>query len=98
MLGNVIGNQLVNKLTGVNYVKFTHLAKNKLNMAPQQAAEFIEGSGKDVPELGRELRWFGSTDDVNNLEVHNQDADEFIKRVKKHLAEQEAKEEQNKNK
>lgn len=93
MLGNVLGNQSVNKPTGVNYVKFSHVANDKLHMRPQQAAEYIEGHGRDIPELGRDLRWFGSTDDYTNLEVHHEDADEFIKRVKKHLAEQEAKEE-----
>jgi hypothetical protein len=96
MLGNVIGNQSVNKQTGVNYVKFNHVAKDKLHMNPQQAAEYIGGDGKDVPELGRDLRWFGSVDKYADLEVHNQDADEFIKRVKKHIADKEAKEEQEK--
>ncbi len=96
MLGNTLGNRSANGLTAVNYVKFNHVAKDKLHMSPKQAAEYIEGDGKDVPELGRDLRWFGSADKYADLEVHNEDADEFIKRVKKHIADREAKEEQEK--
>ncbi|MDQ5938691.1 MAG: hypothetical protein QG603_505 [Patescibacteria group bacterium] len=99
MLGSTLGNRSVNGIAGSSYVKFSHVAQEKLHMRPQEALEYVEGRGhKKIPELGRNLRWFGSTHDVDNLEVHHEDADEFIKRVKKHLAEEEAKAEQNKNK
>lgn len=93
MLGRVLGNFSANKSTGSSYVKFTHIAQEKLHMRPQQAGQYIEGYGMEIPELGKGLRWLGNTDDYDNLEVYHEDADKFIKRVKKHLAETKPKDE-----
>lgn len=87
MLGRRLGNQSANKSTGSNYVKFKHIAQDKLKMRSQEASQYIEGFGMDIPGLGKDLRWLGDPNDQDNLEVHHEDADEFIKRVKKHKEE-----------
>ena len=86
LLGMPRGNQSANKSTG-SYVKFSHLAKDKLKMRSQEASQFIEGYGRDIPGLGKDLRWLGDPNMPDELQLHNEDAAEFIKRVEKHKAE-----------
>lgn len=82
-----MGNQSANRSTGSNYVKFKHIAQDKLKMRSQEASQYIEGYGLEIPGLGKDLRWLGDPNDHDNLEMHHEDAEEFIKRVKKHIAE-----------
>lgn len=84
-----MGNQSANRSVGSNYVRFKHIAQDKLKMRPSEAGQYIDGYGMEIPGLGKDLRWLGNTDDHDNLEVHHEDADEFIKRVKKHMEENE---------
>ncbi len=91
MLGRTSGNFSANKSTGSNYVQFSHMATDQLHMRPQKAGQYIEGYGRDIPNLGSDLRWLGNSDDVDSLELHHEDVETFIKRVKKHLEETEPK-------
>ncbi len=86
MLGRPTGNTTANSSVGANYVKFKHVAQDKLKMRSQEAGKYIEGYGMDIPGFGKDLRWMGNPDDHDNLEMHIEDADKFIKRVKKHKA------------
>ncbi len=35
-------------------------------------------------DLGSDLRWYGHTGDYHNLYLHQDDVDEFVRRVKDH--------------
>ncbi len=84
MLPPRTGNMSVNAM-GSGYVGFSTLAREKLRMRPQEAGQYIEGRGQDIPELGKELRWLGNTRDYDHLRIHADDADTFVKRVNQHV-------------
>ena len=67
------------KLT--KFVPFGELVRSRLGMQCQYASRYVGGLC-EYPDLSQGLRFQGSRSDYHSLTIHQDDVEEFIKRVK----------------
>jgi hypothetical protein len=63
------------------YVPFGDVARQRLHEQCQYASRYLEGELGD-PDLGSDLRWYGDTADYHGLQIHQDDVEEFVRRVR----------------
>ena len=64
------------------FINFGDIAHGELGMQTQYASRYV--SGIDRPDLAKGLRTRGNPADYHELEIHKDDVEEFIARVKKY--------------
>jgi hypothetical protein len=70
-----------------DYIRFGDVARDRCGMQCQYASRYLMGELNGYPKLGEDLRWFGDTGSYHGLMIHKGDADEFVRRVRKHRTE-----------
>lgn len=65
------------------YVHFGDVARDRCGMQCQYCRHYLAGE-HGCPDLGSDLRWHGDTTDYHKLKIHQDDADEFVRRVRTH--------------
>lgn len=68
------------------YVRFGDVARDRCGMQCQYAARNLAGE-HGSGDVGSDLRWHGDTADYHNLLIHPDDADEFVRRLRKYRTE-----------
>ena len=66
------------------FVVFGNVAREVLNQQAQYASRYINGSKGEYPNLGEGLRFEGDPEDYHDVKIHNEDVEEFVKRVKEY--------------
>ena len=66
-----------------DYVHFGDVARDRCGMQCQYASRYLMGE-LGHGNLGEGLRWYGDTADYHGLEIHKDDADEFVRRVREY--------------
>lgn len=80
----------MNETNKSDYVNFGDLVRKRLHRQCQYVSRYVGGLC-DYPDLGEGLRFMERgkpvtySDDYHSLEIHKDDAEEFIKRVKDYL-------------
>lgn len=65
------------------WISFGDVARNRCGMQSQYCSRYVDGFSR-FPKLGEGLRFQGSPFYYHSLEIHADDADEFVARVKAH--------------
>jgi len=68
------------------FVPFGDVARQQIGMQCQYASGYILGEGR-CPNLGDGLRfknWPNTSGDYHSIEIHQDDVEEFVRRVKEH--------------
>lgn len=67
------------------YIAFgEHVAHKRLNQQCQYASRYIDGRIEGYPNLGEGLRFKGETSDYHSILIHEDDVDEFVRRVEEY--------------
>lgn len=66
-----------------NFVEFGPVARERIGMQAQYACRYILGQ-HGYPRLGDGLRFMGRTENYHFLEIHQDDVEEFVRRVTEH--------------
>lgn len=67
-----------------NYIEFGDVARGRCRMQCQYASRYLDG-GCGSPDLGSDLRWYGSTSDYHFIMIHKDDADTFVGRMRERM-------------
>lgn len=65
------------KNQGEDYIPFGPVARGKLNNQAQYARHWLRD-----PEVNEGIRWRGDFSNYHTLEIHKDDVDDLVKRVK----------------
>ena len=68
------------------YINFGDVCRNRLSMQSQTGMYYFLGLA-DRPEMGNGLRIRGDWNFWHSVEIHKDDADEFVRRVKEYMME-----------
>ena len=68
-----------------DYVCFGDVARGQLDQQCQYASRYVDGR-YDYPNLGVGLRFIGDACDYHSLQIHKDDVEEFVHRVKEYKA------------
>jgi len=63
------------------FVRFGDVASMLLKQQAQYASRYVDGFQEEYPNLGEGLRFEGKSDDYHNLKIHQDDINEFVRRV-----------------
>ncbi len=72
------------------WVDFGHVSRTLCDMQSQYCSRYVDGRGDRTPNLGKGLRFRGTggkplnTANYHSIEIHSDDVDEFVKRVREH--------------
>ena len=64
-----------------DFINFGDVARKRLNMQCQYASRYHGGLG-GTPDLTKSLRVMGDAKDYHSMEIHKDDVEEFVRRVK----------------
>jgi len=74
----------------LNYVNFGDITRKKLGIQCQYASRYVHGKIEGWPYLGKDLRFKNDPiNDYHSLQIHKDDVEEFVRRVKGHCQERE---------
>ncbi len=68
------------------YISFGDVARGRLHEQSQYASRYVDGRHGD-PNLGTGLRFSGDPKDYHFLKIHQDDVEEFVRRVEAHRKE-----------
>ncbi len=66
------------------FVNFGDIARARLRQQCQYASRYVDGKIQGYPNLGEGLRFRGTPADYHSLEIHQDDVEEFVRRVEQH--------------
>lgn len=72
------------------FISLGDVSRGKLGMQAQYASRHVDGIFPEYPDVasdpafGEGLRVYGSEGDYHSYMIHQDDADEFVKRVRQH--------------
>lgn len=75
-----------------SYVSFAEVALKRLDLPNHYAAKYVDGRHGEAnltsnPKLGASLRIVGDGEDYHSYLIHEDDVDEFVRRVRAHKIE-----------
>ena len=68
------------------FVRFGEVAIGELKQQSQYASRYVNGEIEGYPNLGEGLRFEGDPSDYHSLRIHQDDIEEFVRRVNDYKA------------